>query len=45
LLPLRESRTLQMIDADAFTGEKHLGARPVAEFWRAWDAHLAAGRK
>ena len=45
LLPLRESATLQSIEADAYPGEGSQGARPVAEFWRAYDAHHAAGKK
>ena len=45
LLPLRESKTLQIIDADAWTGENHTGPRPVAEFWKAYDAHQAAAKK
>jgi len=38
LLPLRESATLQSIEADAYPGEGSQGARPVADFWRAYDA-------
>jgi serine/threonine protein kinase len=38
LLPLRESATLQSIEADAYPGEGAQGARPVAEFWAAYDA-------
>ena len=45
LLPLRESATLQSIEADAYPGEGSQGARPVAEFWRAYDAQQAAGKK
>ena len=45
LLPLRESATLQSIEADAYPGEGAQGTRPVAEFWRAYDAHHAAGKK
>ena len=45
LLPLRESTTLQSIEADACPGEGSQGARPVAEFWRAYDAQQAAGKK
>ena len=41
LLPLRESATLQSIEADACPGEGSQGARPVAEFWRACDAWKA----
>jgi hypothetical protein len=37
--------TLQSIEADAYPGEGSQGTRPVAEFWRAYDAHQAAGRK
>ena len=42
LHPLRESATLQSIEADAYPGEGSQGARPVADFWRAYDAHHAA---
>ena len=45
LLPLRESATLQSIEAGACPGEGAQGARPVADFWRAYDAHHAAGKK
>ena len=45
LLPLRESANLQSIEADAYPGEGAQGARPVADFWRAYDAHQAAGKK
>ena len=41
LLPLRESATLQSIEADAYPGEGSQGARPVAEFWHAYDAWKA----
>ena len=41
LLPLRESATLQSIEADAYPGEGSQGARPVADFWRAYDAWKA----
>ena len=41
LLPLRESATLQSIEADAYPGEGSQGTRPVAEFWRAYDAWKA----
>jgi hypothetical protein len=41
LLPLRESATLQSIEADACPGEGSQGARPAAEFWRAYDAWKA----
>ena len=41
LLPLRESATLQSIDADACPGEAHTGTRTVAEFWKAYDAWKA----
>ena len=37
----RESATLQSIEADAYPGEGSQGARPVAEFWRAYDAWKA----
>jgi len=39
LLPLRASKTLQIIEAFAYPGEGYVGERPVAEFWRAYDAH------
>ena len=45
LLPLRESATLQSIEANASPGEGPQGARPAADFWRAYDAHHAAGKK
>jgi hypothetical protein len=45
LLPLRESATLQTIEADAYPGGGSQGARPVADFWRAYDAHQATGKK
>jgi len=45
LLPLRGSKTLQSIDADAYPGEAHTGPRPAAEFWQACDAHAAAQKK
>ncbi len=46
LLPLRESQTLQTMDADACPGEAHTGPRPVAESWKAYDAHAhQAARK
>ena len=45
LLPLRESATLQSIDADTYPGEAHTGPRPAAEFWKAHDAHAAAQKK
>lgn len=45
LLPLRQSKTLKTIFADAFRGEKFTGERSVAEFWRAYDAQQAAGKK
>ena len=49
LLPLRESATLQSTlpdcKADAYPGEAHTGPRPVAEFWKARDAHPAAGKQ
>ena len=39
----RESQTLQStllnFNADAYPGEAHTGPRPVAEFWKAYDAH------
>ena len=40
-LPLRESATLQSIEADAYPGEGSQGTSPVAEFWRAYDAWKA----
>ena len=42
LLPLRESTTLQSIEAEACPGEGSQGARPVADFWPAYDAQQAA---
>ena len=45
LFPLRESATLQSIEADAHPGEGAQGARPVADFWHAYDAHQAAQKK
>ena len=42
LLQLRENQLLQSIEADAYPGEGSQGARPVAEFWRAYDAQQAA---
>ncbi len=33
------------MDADAYPGEAHNGPRPVAEFWQAYDAQQAAGKK
>ena len=45
LLPLRESATLQFIEAKAYPGEGSQGARPVADFWRAYDAWKAAQKK
>ena len=39
------SATLQSIAAEACPGEGSQGARPVAEFWHAYDAHHAAGKK
>ena len=45
LLPLRESATLQSIEADACPGEGSQGARPVAEFWAEYDAQQAAGKR
>ena len=41
LLPLRESNTLQSTEAEAYPGEGSQGARPVADFWRAYDAWKA----
>ncbi|MEQ1852050.1 MAG: hypothetical protein ABMA01_10710 [Chthoniobacteraceae bacterium] len=44
LLPLPERATLQSIEADAYPTEglwDSWGARPVAEFWRAYDAWKA----
>jgi hypothetical protein len=41
LLPLRDCATLQSIEADACPGEGAQGARPTAEFWRAYDAWKA----
>ena len=45
LLPLRESATLQSIDADAYPGEAHTGPRPAAEFWKAYDDWKAKQKK
>ena len=45
LHPRRERATLQGIETDAYPGEGAQGARPVAEFWRAYDAHQAAQKK
>ncbi len=45
LLPLRASKILQNIDADAYPGEAHTGPRPVAEFWQAYDAWKAKQTK
>ena len=43
----RESATLQStlqdFKADAHPGEARTGPRPAAEFWKAHDAHKAAG--
>ena len=41
VLPLRESATLQSIEAGACPGEGSQGARPAADFWRAYDAWKA----
>ena len=44
LLPLRESATAQSIEADAYPGDglwDSRGARPIADFWRAYDAWKA----
>ena len=45
----RESQTLQStlqdFKADAHPGEARTGPRPAAEFWKAHDAHKAAGKK
>ena len=45
LPPLRASAILQSIEADACPGEASQGARPVADFWRAYDAWKAAQKK
>jgi serine/threonine protein kinase len=45
LLPLRESKTLQTIEGDAYPGEGSQGPRPVAAFWAAYDAQMAARKK
>ncbi len=38
LLPLRQNKTLQIIDAETYAGEPADGPRPVAAFWAAYDA-------
>jgi serine/threonine protein kinase len=38
LSALRQSKTLQTIEADAFPGEGHQGGRPAAVFWAEFDA-------
>jgi hypothetical protein len=45
LLPLRQSKTLQTIDADAYAGEVASGPRPAAAFWSAYEAHQAGATK
>ena len=48
LLPLRESATLQSIEADADPGEGAQGALrklAVADFWPAYDAWKAKQKK
>ena len=45
LASLRQSKTLQTIDADAYPGEGAKGPRPIGEFWAAYDAQQAAGAK
>jgi len=42
LAPLRESKTLQTIEADAFPGEGFQGPRPAAVFWAEFDAKRGA---
>lgn len=38
LAALKQSKTLQTIEADAFPGEGYQGARPAAQFWMDFDA-------
>ncbi len=38
LAALRQSKTLQTIEADAYPGEGYQGARPAATFWADFDA-------
>lgn len=45
LAPLRQSKTLQTIEADAFPGEGYQGARPAANFWADFDAKAPAGAR
>jgi len=42
LAPLRQSKTLQTIEAEAYPGEGAKGPRPVAEFWKAFDRAATA---
>jgi hypothetical protein len=41
LVALRQSKTLQTIEADVVPGEGYQGARPVATFWADYDAKAA----
>jgi serine/threonine protein kinase len=43
LAALRESKTLQTIEADAYPGEGYQGPRPAASFWAEFDAKKGAG--
>lgn len=44
LSALRQSKTLQTIEAEAFAGEGSQGPRPAATFWADFDARKGAGR-
>jgi hypothetical protein len=44
LSALRQSKTLQTIEADAFSGEGSQVARPAAQFWADFDAKAGAPR-
>ena len=45
LLPLRHSKTLQLIFADAYPGERAGDFRAAVEFWAAYDARPASEKK